>query len=165
MHPIFDSLVGTQYDWLRQLLLAFNSGDLDLFDKISRSGPFLQQALFVKSLPFLREKLCLMSLIECVFKRSKDERGCLRFEQVSKECRVSADEVEHLVMKALSLGLLKGKLDEIDKMIQVTWVQPRVLDKNQISVMKERLNEWADKVKERAIALENEEGAHEVFVQ
>ena len=37
-----------------------------------------------------------------------------------------------LVMKALSLGLVKGSIDEVDNRVHLTWVQPRVLDLEQV---------------------------------
>ena len=42
-------------------------------------------------------------------------------------------QVELLVMKALSLGLVKGSIDQVDKKVHMTWVQPRVLDRNQVT--------------------------------
>lgn len=60
-----------------------------------------------------------MTLVESVFKRSKEERGRLSFADISKETRVAFDEVEHLVMKALSLGLIKGSIDEVDSIVSV----------------------------------------------
>lgn len=35
-------------------------------------------------------------------------------------------------MKALSVGLLRGSIDEVDKRVHITWVQPRVLDIQQV---------------------------------
>jgi hypothetical protein len=61
-----------------------------------------------------------MALIETVFRRSKDERGKLNFDTISKDTRVPSEDVEHLIMKALSLGLLKGSIDEVDKVISVS---------------------------------------------
>ncbi|KAI8909415.1 hypothetical protein DFJ77DRAFT_472413 [Powellomyces hirtus] len=164
-HPILDTLKGSGYDWLRQMLFCFNSGDMDAFEKISRSGDFLKQPLLVNAVPFLRQKLCLMTLIEAVFKRSKESRGKMTFGEISQETRVLIDEVEHLVMKALSLSLIKGKIDEVDQVVMVSWVQPRVLDKTQIGTIRDRLTEWSGKVKDRVLSLESEEGAAEMFLQ
>lgn len=36
-------------------------------------------------------------------------------------------------MKALSAGLVKGSIDEVDKRVLMTWVQPRVLDVQQVT--------------------------------
>ena len=44
-------------------------------------------------------------------------------------------QVELLVMKALSLGLVKGSIDQVDKKVHMTWVQPRVLDRNQVKTL------------------------------
>ena len=41
-------------------------------------------------------------------------------------------------MKALSLDLVRGLIDQVDAQVHMTWVQPRVLDKDQVS---ERLME------------------------
>ena len=35
-------------------------------------------------------------------------------------------------MKALSLSLVKGSIDEVDQKVHMTWVQPRVLDREQV---------------------------------
>lgn len=35
-------------------------------------------------------------------------------------------------MKALSLGLVKGSIDEVERKVHMTWVQPRVLDRDQV---------------------------------
>lgn len=145
-HPILDALQGTSFNWLRDLLFCYNTGNLDGFDKIVKTSEFLKEKLLVNSLESLRQKLCLMTLMESVFKRSKESRGAVTFDDISKETRVSSNEVEHLVMKALSLGLVKGYIDEVDKVVQFTWVQPRVLGKDQISSIAERLGDWAEKV-------------------
>jgi len=60
-----------------------------------------------------------MSLIEHVFQRTKEERGRISFSDIASETKVAEDEVEHLIMKAFSLGILKGKIDQVDKIVMV----------------------------------------------
>ena len=122
MHPILDVLVGTPFAWLRLLLLSYNSGDMSGFDATSKTGDFLKQPLLVSSIPFLRQKLCLMTLVESVFKKSKGDRGRMSFEEIARNVRVGIDEVEHVVMKALALGLVKGSIDEVDKVVLVRFL-------------------------------------------
>jgi len=49
-------------------------------------------------------------------------------------------------MRALSLGLIKGIIDEVDQTVRVSWVQPRVLQTSQIAMMTERLKSWCGTV-------------------
>ena len=104
-------------------------------------------------MPFLRQKLCLMALVEIVFSRGTDDRT-LTFQDISNQVRIPLAEVEHLVMKALSLELVRGSIDEVERVVNITWVQPRVLDRGQIKSMQERLVEWGSRVKDVARELE-----------
>ena len=59
-------------------------------------------------------------------------------------------EVELLVVRAISLNLVKGVIDEVDQKVHMTWVQPRVLNTEQVFLAKIgsffqiifRLDEW-----------------------
>lgn len=66
----------------------------------------------------------------------------MTFEAIQGETGVGMDAIEHLIMKALSLGLLRGTIDQVDRVAHVKWVQPKVLDKGQIENMRARLREW-----------------------
>lgn len=139
LHPILDSLKETEYNWLRELLFAFNAGDLNQFVKLQ--SHFASQPLFKAKEAFLRQKLCMSALTEAVFKRPPHDRA-LNFDTITKETGVELDEVEYLLMKALSLGLIRGSIDQIAGVARISWVQPKVLDKNQIENMRMRLMEW-----------------------
>ncbi|CAO3654101.1 unnamed protein product [Mucor fragilis] len=160
MHPILDSLTGTEHDWLRSLLFAFNAGDIGKFEALVPH--FTKQPLLQQNQGALRRKICLMSLIEAVFRRSTDNRS-IPFSEIAAETRLSVDEVEHLVMKALSLKLIRGSIDQVDQIVVVTWVQPRVLDRDQIEGMSRKLTEWDNQVK-KISAFVGEQGG-EVFAQ
>ncbi|KAL3897327.1 MAG: hypothetical protein SGCHY_003490 [Lobulomycetales sp.] len=165
MHPILSTLKGTPNEYLVELLVAFNRGDMDTFNGIKSSKNFNGQPLLVAAQTFLQQKLCIMTLIQAVFSRNKDARGHILFADISRECRVALDEVEHLVMKAFSLKVLRGRIDQIDQVVHVEWVQPRVLDTSQIASLKDMLDEWVGKVHAQVSQLKDLEGAQEVFVQ
>ena len=59
-------------------------------------------------------------------------------------------------MKALSIGLIKGKIDEIDQIVDIEWVQPRTLDKAQISALNDRLSSWKDNVAQLSQTLQKQ---------
>jgi 26S proteasome regulatory subunit N9 len=53
--------------------------------------------------------------------------------------------VEWLLMKAMALGLVKGKIDEVESFVKVTWIQPRVLDVTQLAAVNDQLAIWSEK--------------------
>ncbi|KAG5652718.1 hypothetical protein H0H81_003969 [Sphagnurus paluster] len=153
MHPILDALVGTPHEWIKKLLFTFNEGNIGKFEALAPLFP--QEPILQENYAFLRQKICLMALIESVFKRNADDRT-MSFLTIAEETRLPVDEVEHLVMKALSLKLIRGSLDQVEQKAQITWVQPRVLSREQIGTLAKRLDDWVNKlnVVERRIAPE-----------
>lgn len=157
-HPVLQTLRGTRDQWLVDLLFAFNRGDLMQFDALRPSWE--QQADLKAAEVKMRQKICLLCLMEMSFNQGgnvKIEGGSsssssgsakkqLSFADVSAATKLPEEEIELLVMRALSLGLVKGSIDQIDKKIFVSWVQPRVLDLNQIKNMSSRLGVWSTEV-------------------
>jgi len=156
-HPILEKLVGSQYEWLREVLLAFNSGNISAWTGIqSKYAEELNRHDILKANKSkLDQKIAILSVIELVFhKQSHDRR--LTFNELSKVVHLPLHEVEFLIMRALSLGLLKGSIDEVDQVFEVTWVQPRTLSLPQIGIMRNRLNVWTEDVKKSLNLMENE---------
>jgi 26S proteasome regulatory subunit N9 len=142
-HPILKSLqdASNPYNWLVELLNSLNSGNISDFSKLLSNlnkVPILQN-----SESFLRQKICLMTLVELVFSQTI---RIISFEDVAKATLLNTDEVEHLVMRALSLGLLKGSIDQINQLITINWVQPRIINQKQIEQMKTKLIQWDSNV-------------------
>jgi 26S proteasome regulatory subunit N9 len=52
-----------------------------------------------------------------------------------------------MTSRLFSLKLIKGSLDQVEKKALVTWVQPRVLSREQIGGLANRLDEWVNKLK------------------
>ncbi|TDL26940.1 hypothetical protein BD410DRAFT_783040 [Rickenella mellea] len=143
MHPILDALDHTPHEWIKKLLFTFNEGNIGKFEALAPLFP--KEPILQENYPFLRQKICLMALIESVFKRNADSRT-MRFQTIAEETRLPLDEVEHLVMKALSLKLIRGTIDQVDETAHITWVQPRVLSREQIGALSQRLASWCGKL-------------------
>merc|ERR1719239_332348 len=142
-HPILGSLKGTPNEWLMDLLFSFNCGDINAFEKMApqwKTQPDLRSQETQ-----LREKIRLLCLMEMTFKRKAFDRQ-LSFSEVAEQTRLPLNQVEVMVMRALSLDLVRGSIDEVEGKINITWVQPRVLDKQQLGSMRERLSVWLEDV-------------------
>ena len=48
-------------------------------------------------------------------------------------------------MRAMSLGLVKGTMDEVDQVVSISWVQPRVLDLKQLALLNDQIEVWKTK--------------------
>lgn len=70
----------------------------------------------------------------------------MTFKTISQETQVQMDQIEILIMKALSLGLLRGSIDQVAEVARINWVQPKVLDMKQIDNMRVRLKDWDSSV-------------------
>ena len=143
LHPILDSLKNTDNAWMRDLLFAFNRGDLAAFSALEPQ--ISRHPLLSEHKSFLYQKISLSALTEAVFRRPPHDRA-MTFETIAKETHVQTHEIEILIMKALSLGLLKGSIDQVSEVARINWVQPKVLDMKQIGSMRERLNQWDSSV-------------------
>ncbi|NXJ99103.1 PSD13 ATPase, partial [Corythaixoides concolor] len=158
MHPVLESLRSTDRQWLIDTLYAFNSGNVETFQALKSAWG--QQPDLAANEALLLQKIQLLCLMEMTFTRPANHRQ-LTFEEIAKSAKVTVNEVELLVMKALSVGLVKGSIDEVDKRVHMTWVQPRVLDLQQIKGMKDRLEFWCTDVRSMEMLVEHQ--AHDIL--
>jgi len=143
MHPILETLKGTRFEYLHATLHAFNNGDHETLEALL---PALQSnAIIAPRLAFLRQKMCLMALVECVFAFMKSSRR-IPFSTISVAAQVPIGEVEFLLMKALSVGILRGTINQPDQIIVVDWVQPRVLDRDQLVQLRSSIRTWKARI-------------------
>jgi 26S proteasome regulatory subunit N9 len=159
-NDILKSLSGGPADWLLQLLRVFNSGDIQGYENVVNKyrEQLTEQHALTANEGLLTQKISILALMELAFKRPSDQRT-VPFPDIAKATKLPVKEVEPLVMKALSLKLVRGTIDEVDQTFNVTWVQPRVLDILQISTMQERLAEWTKKVDTTLLFMEGEVSA------
>eukprot|EP01113_Clastostelium_recurvatum_P043395 TRINITY_DN716_c0_g1_i1.p1 TRINITY_DN716_c0_g1~~TRINITY_DN716_c0_g1_i1.p1 ORF type:complete len:385 (+),score=113.93 TRINITY_DN716_c0_g1_i1:71-1225(+) len=156
-HDVIHSLQGTPLSWMHDLLKIFNAGDLQGYEAVvakNRDALAAQPAL-VTHHQRLTQKLSILALMELIFKRPAEFRT-ISFADISTATRLPVNEVEHLIMKSLSLGLMRGVIDEVDKTFAVSWVQSRTLDLAQVAVMRDSLDSWTKKVRTTLLFMEGE---------
>merc|ERR1711977_236140 len=126
LHPIVTSLVGTKFEWLHALLKCFNKGDMHAYDMIcERYADALNgQPELVKKAEGLRNKITLLCLVEYLFSLPPEKRLVPLDEIASRAKLASREEAEVVIMK--------GVIDQVAGVIQVSWVQPRVLTHDQV---------------------------------
>ncbi|KAE8877042.1 hypothetical protein PF005_g22963 [Phytophthora fragariae] len=155
--PILRALEGTDKQWLSDLLHAFNKGDIDRFNEIvgQNSKEFNAQPALVSKQDYVKEKVALLALMVLVFQRPSHERN-IGFHEIAEATRLPLEQVEWLVMRALSCKLIKGSIDQVDGIVRVSWVQPRVLDNSQLQELVTRLDGWEKKVNSTLLYVEEQ---------
>ncbi|KIH69378.1 PCI domain protein [Ancylostoma duodenale] len=159
-HPILKALEGSSEKWLSEVLYAFNCGDLNKFYALEKQWSEWDDLKRKKD--FLVGKIRLLAIMELALARPSKERR-ISFKEIATKCQVNKNEVEFLVMKALSKDLVRGAIDQVNQAVLITWVQPRVLNTSQVLSMANRIAAWSKDV----IAMENivSENAREILTK
>ncbi|XP_015574512.1 26S proteasome non-ATPase regulatory subunit 13 homolog A [Ricinus communis] len=156
-HPIIKSLLGTQVEWLYYILQAFNSGDLVRYQELCRvhNASLRAQPALVENEQKLLEKINILCLMEIIFSRPSEDRT-IPLTIIAERTKLSVEDVEHLLMKSLSVHLIEGIIDQVEGTVHVSWVQPRVLGIPQIKSLRDRLDNWLEKVHTALVSIESE---------
>jgi 26S proteasome regulatory subunit N9 len=131
--------------WLCELLEAVATGNVVLFDELT-SQTFVteipSQPALVNRAVAVREKLTLLAMVHFVLHRPAASRT-FDFVELVTAIHVPVDQVEWVIMRALSVHLIEGTIDQVSQQVHITWVQPRVLDATQTMALANRFAEWA----------------------
>ena len=150
-HPIIEFVrQDSSTAYLFDLLHAFNRGDVAKYEALK--PVWTTQPDLARSEQSLRKKISLLALMELTF---QSQTGVLSFQSIAQMAHIQHDDVELLVIKALAKNLVKGTIDEVDQKVYLTWVQPRVLDKNQISTLRTKIDNWCREVRKIEHLLED----------
>lgn len=143
---IMGVLKESEHTWLLELLEAFHEGDLVRFDKVCElaSKQMNDQPALVAHQEFIRQKITLLALMQLASTRTESRN--LSFKEIETKCRMPPEEVEFLLMRAMSLKLITGVIDNVDEVVQISRVQPRVMDRTAIGNMASHLKNWCANV-------------------
>ena len=148
-NPVLLKLKGsTQNKWLLELLHGMWAGNVpayrtlvqQTYAKEIQATPTLANAL-----PALEEKMTLCALLQMVFDTPSAERT-LSFADIAGRLEIALDQVEWVVMRAFSVGLLKGSIHQVAQEVHISWMLPRVLDAAQMTELAQRFEQWATTV-------------------
>jgi len=141
--PVLKALKNTQHEWIYHMIEVYNNGNITAYEEaLKKYQKHIEgNPVLINNVHVLNEKIRIMALLELIFQLPKNDR-ILHFQAVAKVSGLPFDQVEILVMKAMSLGLLKGSIDQVDSSVIVTWIMPRVLDTDRVRVMKDKIDQW-----------------------
>lgn len=146
LHDILKSISSPEstYFWLYNLIQYLNAGDLVNFNQ-NLTSAFSKAPQLEHHKQFLHEKIVIMSLLELISTKLATEKRLL-FEEISQSTGTTPDSVEFLVIKCFSLDLIRGSINQIDQVLVVTHLQPRILNLHQVKTLHNHLVEWDSKV-------------------
>lgn len=158
---ILKSLKETDYVWLYNLLEAMDNAKVSEFIKaIETYRAQIESISEIKeNMEHILVKIRILALLDLIFRRQKEDRT-IPFTTVAQVTEVKEDKVEWLIIKAMSLDLIRGEIDQVDATVKVTWVKPRVLDPQRIQIVRDTIDKWKTKV--QGILKDLEEGTKEL---
>jgi 26S proteasome regulatory subunit N9 len=101
---ILHTLVGTDFEWLHVLLNALGRGQILEFEKaVQTHHEYITRfPNIMKELTHLQQKVRIIAFLELLFEVDKDDSS-LKFDRIAHHCRLDKNDVELLLMKAMSL--------------------------------------------------------------
>lgn len=116
---VLQSLSGGEFNWIFELLQAYNSGDVGRFDvtfdkfkdQIQNFKVF--DSALAKNTMVLQEKMKMMALLDFIFNLSKNER-VVGFGKIAEVTGLQINQVEMILMRAMSLQLIKGLINQVN---------------------------------------------------
>jgi len=145
--PLLRLLRDTPDQWLYELLQCCVKANVLEFQELTQryADDIARQPALVHRADAVKEKLTLLALLNLVFERASSERT-LEFSIIAERLHIPVEQVEWVIMRAFSVHLLEGSMDQVEGTVSVTWVLPRVLDQDQLQALASRFGGWAVKV-------------------
>ncbi|KAI5959999.1 RPN9 [Candida theae] len=148
LHDILQEIASQEspYNWLYNLIQALNAGDLSSFNRWL-SVAFTKSPQLQSHQVFIKQKIIIMALLELISTKSTTNKR-ISFKEISEFTGTPLNDVEHLIIKCFSLKLIQGYINQIDEILVITWLQPRILNLKQVHNLYTHLVDWDHKVEQ-----------------
>merc|ERR1712150_29891 len=93
----------------------------------------------------LEEKMRLMALMVMCWKLEPNKR-VVHFTDIARCCSMSETKVEFALMRAMSVGLISGKINQVNGTVTITKVRPRDIDASGVTALLAKVDQWSNKV-------------------
>lgn len=80
----------------------------------------------------IKEKVTLVCVMELASQRPAAERS-VSFVDIAAATRLPVDQVEWVLMRAMSLGLIRGSMDEVDQIVHISYIKVSPRDTQLVS--------------------------------
>ena len=142
----FKIMSNSKYDWVFKLILSFNSAKVDQFEQMlsNYKENINSEEILKNNVTLIQVKIRIAALLDLIFQKNKNER-VLSFKEISQVCGCSMNDIEILLVKTMSLGLIRGHIDEVENKLVVDWIQPKYLDSEKITILHDRIGNWIKK--------------------
>lgn len=92
--PILNYLVGTPNQWLYDIVISLNNGDIDKFNLIvdANKASYFAQPSLASSQELVKQKVVLLSVMNLIFERPSHDRE-IDFNVIAEKARIPLDQV------------------------------------------------------------------------
>jgi 26S proteasome regulatory subunit N9 len=131
--------------WIYNILMIFHKGNLSDWNTYISSQA--KDPVITNNIDFLNQKIRIMALMEGIWSisgSSNDPQHDMSFSTIAQLTHTPEQEIEFLIMKTMSLGLIRGTIDQVSQIVHINWIQPRILDIGQIRLMHKQVTKWQE---------------------
>jgi 26S proteasome regulatory subunit N9 len=139
-----------QHRYLWQLVEIFNQGQVDKLESFlaSAHSGFGQDPLLSHHVEKLRRKIRVISLYDSVFFSQKSfSQQHMTFNEIAHIAKIDKSAVEKLIVHVLSIGLLRGYVDEANELFYITGLKPQDLDLPRLKQLRDKFDNWSENIK------------------
>jgi len=138
-----------QKRYLWQLVETFNQGKVDQLDAFltSPSSGLGSDPMLHQHVEKLKRKIRVIALYDSVFFSQKSfTQQHMTFAEIASIAKVDKFAVEKLIVHVLSIGLLRGYVDESNELFYITGLKPQDLDLPRLKQLRDKFENWSENI-------------------